>query len=171
MTTTPLWVPLVIAGLGVFGTVMGVVITQRRADHRETLQWERMRAREREQWAREDALRTFDQRSSCYLDFEDQLRSAALAVYDAQSGISSMLEDGWHTSVFQSLLRLQVFATPETTAAAVDAYDSLLRWAEASDTNSYHAEAAYDKAHDQYLAAIRRDLRIHVHGTDVDQSR
>jgi hypothetical protein len=171
MTTTPLWVPLVIAGLGLVGTVLGVVITQRRADYRETLQWERMRTREREQWAREDVLRTFEQRSSCYIDFEEQLRSTALAVYEAQSGIRPILDEDWQTPVFQSLLRLQVFATPETTAAAVNTYDSLLRWAEASDTNSYHAEATYDKAHDQYLAAIRRDLRIDVHGTGMDQSK
>lgn len=163
MTATPLWVPLVIAGLGLLGTLLGVVITQRRADHRETLQWERTRTQEREQWAREDVLRTFEQRSSCYIDFEEQLRLAALAVYEAQSGIRAMLDEDWQTSAFQSLLRLQIFATQETTAAAVDAYDSLLRWAEASDTNSYHAEATYDKAHDQYLASIRRDLRIDAH--------
>lgn len=171
MTTTPLWVLLVIAGLGLLGTVLGAVITQRKADRRETLQWERMRDREREQWAREDALRTFEQRSSRYMDFEEQLRSTAVAVYEAQSGVGPALEDGWQTPAFESLLRLQVFAMRETKTAAVNAYDSLLRWGEASVANSYHAEATYDKAHDQYLDAIRRDMRINIGGTDMDQSK
>jgi hypothetical protein len=171
MTTTPLWVPLVIAGLGVLGTVLGSVITQRRADHRETLQWDRTRTREREQWAREDVLRTFEQRSSCYMEFEEQIRSTALAVYEAQSGVNSMLDEDWQNSAFQSLLRLQVFAPPDTTAASLSVYDALLRWGEASRENSYHMEAFYDRAHDQYLAAIRRDLGITIHETDMDQSK
>jgi hypothetical protein len=43
--TTPLWVPLVVAALGVVGvvagTIGGVIITQRRSDRREALAWER----------------------------------------------------------------------------------------------------------------------------------
>lgn len=171
VTTTPLWVPLLIAGLGLLSAVLGAVITQRRADHRERLQWEQMRDREREQWDREDSLRTFDQRSNCYVDFEAQLRSTAVAVSDARSGIGAVLEDDWQSSTFQSLLRLQVFATPETTAAALAAYDSLLRWGDASDEDSYHFEAAYDKAHEQYLSAIRKDLRIDMRRSNPDQSK
>jgi hypothetical protein len=87
--STPLWVPLVIAVLGVLGTVvgtvLGVVLTQRRSDRREDLQWTRMREREREQFAREDSLRTFDQRRIAYLEFEELLRTAALAVSDTRS--------------------------------------------------------------------------------------
>jgi hypothetical protein len=171
--STPLWVPLVIAVLGVLGTVvgtvLGVVLTQRRSDRREDLQWTHMREREREQLAREDSLRTFDQRRIAYLEFEELLRTAALAVSDTRS--RSELDEEWQVPVFQSLLRLQVFATPATTAAAVAAYDALLRWGETtSEANSYHSEAAYDTAHDQYLAGIRKDLRIDSGGTDLDQS-
>lgn len=163
MGTTPLWVPLVIAVLGVLGsiggTVLGVVITQRRSDRRDALQWTRMREREREQLAREDSLRTFDQRRVSYLEFEELLKTTALAVSDTRS--RSQLDEEWQVPVFQSLLKLQVFATPATTAAAEAAYDALLRWGETtSEANSYHAEAAYDKAHDQYLSHIRKDLGI-----------
>ena len=63
MTTTPLWVPLVVAIIGlvatIVGTIAGVLITQRRSDRRETVAWERDRQRERDRWAREDAARTF----------------------------------------------------------------------------------------------------------------
>jgi hypothetical protein len=53
--TIPLWVPLVVAILGLIGTVSGaiagVVITQRRSDARDRA----ARKCERERWAREDA--------------------------------------------------------------------------------------------------------------------
>jgi hypothetical protein len=45
--TTPLWVPLLVAGLGllgtIIGTVSGVLITQRRSDRRELAAWERIK--------------------------------------------------------------------------------------------------------------------------------
>ncbi|MDQ2790066.1 MAG: hypothetical protein M3Y73_10250 [Actinomycetota bacterium] len=43
MSTTPLWVPLLVAVLGLLGTgggaLAGVLITQRRSDRRETAAW------------------------------------------------------------------------------------------------------------------------------------
>lgn len=64
MNTTPLWVPLFVAGLGLLGTIVGalggVVITQRRSDEREQAAWDREMQRER--WSREDEARTFEQR-------------------------------------------------------------------------------------------------------------
>jgi len=103
------------------------------------------------------------------LEFEELLRTAALAVSDTRS--RSELDEEWQVPVFQSLLRLQVFATPATTIAAVAAYDALLRWGETtSEENSYHSEAVYDKAHEQYLVRIRKDLRIDSGGPELDQS-
>ena len=73
VNTTPLWVPLVVAAIGLLGTfsgtIAGVLITQRRSDRREGLTWERERQRERDLWAREDALRTFEQRRDAYIGF------------------------------------------------------------------------------------------------------
>lgn len=158
---------LVIAALGLLSTLSGVVITQRSSNRRESQQWTRMREQQREQWAREDSLRTFEQRRICYLEFEEQLRSTALAVSYAQSGFSSALEDEWQVPVFQSLLRLQVFSTPEATQAASDAYDALLRWGGVDGINYPGAEADYDKAHDRYLAIIRKDLRVD-NGNEAD---
>jgi hypothetical protein len=152
--------PLLIAVLGLASTLLGVVITQRSSDRREAVQWTRMREREREQWAREDSLRTFEQRRTCYLEFEEQLVSTALKVSYAQDGFRSALEDEWQIPVFQSLLRLQVFSTGKATRAASEAYEALLRWGGVDGVNYPGAEADYDKAHDQYLAIIRRDLRV-----------
>ena len=100
MNTTPLWVPLVVAGIGLLGTIIGtiagVLITQRRSDRRERESWVRERERERERWAREDALRTFEQRRDAYIDFYESLREMARTAYDHGMGLSEppRKEDG-----------------------------------------------------------------------------
>ena len=49
MSPTPLWVPLLVAGLGIVatvaGTVSGVVLPRRKADQRDSLSWDRERKR------------------------------------------------------------------------------------------------------------------------------
>jgi hypothetical protein len=168
MTTTPLWVPLLIAALGVFGTisgtVAGVVITQRRSDRREDVQWNRMREHERERWAREDVLRTFDQRSSSYADFEEKLRLTALAVSQSQTRTGPDLEDDWQLSLFQSLLRLRVFASQDGAEAANSAYNALWHWGEMGNEDDavHETEFIYDEACERFVAVMRRDLRIDV---------
>ena len=51
MSPTPLWVPLLVAGLGIVGTVAGtvsgVVLPRRKADQRDSLSWDRERKRTR----------------------------------------------------------------------------------------------------------------------------
>jgi len=60
MNSTPLWLPLAVAGIGLLGTIVGtvtgVLIAQRRSDRREREVWQRERDRERQLWAHEDAL-------------------------------------------------------------------------------------------------------------------
>ncbi|PND54339.1 hypothetical protein CRM90_28415 [Mycobacterium sp. ENV421] len=81
MNTTPLWVPLVVAGLGLVGTAVaglgGVWFTQRRADKREAATWARETEREQARWVREDAARTFEFRRSAYVE----LYRAAFTVF------------------------------------------------------------------------------------------
>jgi hypothetical protein len=78
----PLWVPLVVAILGLIGTaggaIAGVVITQRRSDARDKTAWER----ERERWTREDAARTFELRREAYIEFYTAV-SAQRADFDS----------------------------------------------------------------------------------------
>jgi hypothetical protein len=89
---TPLWVPLVVAGLGLLGTITGtiggVLIAQRRSDRREATNWNRERERERERWAREDAARTFAHRREAYSDFYESLREMAFKAYNHGMGLS-----------------------------------------------------------------------------------
>jgi hypothetical protein len=71
--TTPIWVPLAVAVLGLLatagGAIAGVLITQRRSDRREDMAWSRERERKRERWARDDAARKFELRRSAYVEF------------------------------------------------------------------------------------------------------
>lgn len=72
---TPLWLPLVVAAVGIVGTLSGVWLTQRRADKREAIAWKREQERERDRWAREDVARTFEQRRSAYEEILTALRA------------------------------------------------------------------------------------------------
>jgi hypothetical protein len=86
VNTTPIWVPLVVAGIAVLGTlsggITGALITQRQADRREDKAWTRERQREREHWAREDEARTFEHRRETYVDFYESVKGLARRAYD-----------------------------------------------------------------------------------------
>ena len=86
MNSTPLWLPLAVAGIGllatIIGTVTGVLIAQRRSDLREREAWQRERDRERQLWAREDALRNFEQRRDTYVSFYETLRETVRNAYE-----------------------------------------------------------------------------------------
>jgi hypothetical protein len=80
------------------------------------------------------------------------------------SGSGPNLEDEWQLPAFHSLLRLQIFATPEAAAAANEAFNTLLKWGSAESryiTDCGHGdEALYDKAHERFTSILRRDLKI-----------
>src|SRR3954454_22785344 len=89
---TPLWVPLVIAGIGVISTLAGslggVLITQRRSDRRDDKIWQRERQREQGRWAREDRARTFEHRRDAYVDFYAHLTAIRPVAAARQRGTS-----------------------------------------------------------------------------------
>ena len=173
MTTTPLWVPLVIAGLAILGTiggtVAGVLITERRSDRREETNWNRERDRERQRWQREDEARTFDHRRVAYSDFYESLRSMARRVYDYGMGLSlndeGELPFDWQLPTFDRLQHLQLYATPSVAEAASDAYSAAWKWGhEASpgvdDAEFYRRQDEYNVAEIKLLALIREALSI-----------
>ena len=92
MTSTPLWVPLVVAGVGVAATLVagtvGSLITQHWSDRRETVTW----AREHERWAREDEARTFEQRRQSYVEFYEAVKALARTAYDHCYGFADERE-------------------------------------------------------------------------------
>ena len=79
----PWWLTLVVAGLGLVGTVTaglgGVIITQRASDRREEAARNAQTERERELWRREDKQRQEDRRK----DTDEQRVAAYLALLNA----------------------------------------------------------------------------------------
>lgn len=167
MTTTPLWVPLVVAGLGVLGTVVGtiagVLITQKRSDRREQANWNRERERERERWEREDAQRTFEQRRMVYVEFYESLQDMARQAYEFDIGVSEAEEIPFEFDppLFYRLQNLRVYATLAVTKAAENGYLACVRWhsdvggdGEADDEGM----AKYHESEQVLYREMRRDL-------------
>ncbi len=119
MSSVPLWVPLVVAALGFLGTVGaglgGVLITQRRSDRREGLAWQRERERERQQWKREDALRTFEHRREAYVTYyrelveqETRLNDHALSTVEDRRQAAVHISDDWGVDLQAALQELHI---------------------------------------------------------------
>ncbi|MGV0809882.1 hypothetical protein [Mycolicibacterium setense] len=129
MNTTPLWVPILVGGLGLFGTVIaglgGVWLTQRGADRREAVAWERQIEREHAQWAREDAARTFEFRRSAYVDFYQAAFAALmlLATYAGKITRREVYTDDPEVAARDADLQnaldvIQIYGTPKVLALA-----------------------------------------------------
>jgi len=177
VTSTPLWVPLVVAGIGLVGTILGtiagVLITQRRSDRRESEAWIRERERERERWAREDLLRNFEHRREVYTTFYETLREMARTAYGHGMGLSEPPPDEaegelpfeWNMLAARQHERLRVYASPEVLAAADDAYNACWRWGHLSrhgndDEAFYDRQDTFNAAELIFYDAIRRDLGL-----------
>jgi hypothetical protein len=98
MASTPLWVPLVVAALGVTGTFLAAYYTRRWADRREDQRWTRERQAEearwkrerderREQWEREDHARWMAERRLVYAEFLQRIDTWRWALVKAQGEI------------------------------------------------------------------------------------
>ena len=156
--TTPLWVPLLVAGIAVLGTlsgaIAGAVITQRQANRREDKTWARERERERESRAREDEARTFEHRREAYADFYEAVKAMARMAYAHGSGEGENprlarlagddpplpggdpplpggnppLPGDWYSEAFGKLSRLSLYADRRVAAAASTAYTAAWDW-------------------------------------------
>jgi hypothetical protein len=170
MNTTPLWVPLVVAGLGLVGTAVaglgGVWLTQRRADRREDLIWQRQLQREQSQWTREDAMRTFENRREAYLNAynslnkwgEDLVRYADDADDLKAAGLPA---DGG--SVRAALDAVEVYGSPMIVELSEDAREiaALLRY-EIDRTGEFSGDRLnrWVVAMKNLLKAIREEMGI-----------
>ncbi|MDG4778692.1 hypothetical protein O7614_03400 [Micromonospora sp. WMMD961] len=169
---TPLWVPLVVAVIGVLGTVAagvaGVLITQRRSDRRDDKTWQRDRQRERERWAREDEDRTFEHRRESYVSFYESLKVMALMAYEKGYGFHAEpeLPRDWNRQTFAHLNRLRIYGRPAVAMAAATAYNAAWRWGQyckhddLDDPMFHDGQERYDEAEFKLLLMIREDLGI-----------
>jgi hypothetical protein len=177
MSTTPLWVPLLVASLGIVGTVAGtvsgVVYAQRQADRRDALSWERERKREEQRWAREDLARTFEHRRNAYVEFYESLRDTTFMIYNHKMGLSQPVEGqdeppfDFQLPTYRKLQHLEVYATPFVVQPAKDAYDAAWKWGVGARFDQVDEKCAahqqrYDELEIVLLDTVRMDLGIPV---------
>lgn len=171
MTTTPLWLTLVVAALGPGSALFGVWLTQRRADKRDDATFVRELARERERWQREDQARTFENRRVAYAEFYESLRKTGVRIHDHGYGLSDdqdeegRLPADWQLDAWEKLQYLEIYASLRVSQLARNAYDTMYRWGDQArhdvlGTTHFDNEDVADAAKALLLTAIRADLKV-----------
>jgi hypothetical protein len=179
------WVPIVVAVLGILGVVTGQLINFRREDRR----WERERQREDVRWERErqrdvDAQwreRRFDVHVELLAAFREWEAALARAVADRAAGNDPAEPDtltAHANRVNEAVTTLTIFGPDKVAATADDVY---LEFRRLHDYALGHRELDKPHKHQPYLPIllmglrdeIRDTLRITVRGTpsDTDTAR
>jgi hypothetical protein len=164
---TPLWVPLVVGGLGLLGTLLaglgGVLITQRATVQREAASWQRQLEREREAWQRDDQVRTFDYRRQAYEDYFVALKAMDQDLHDAAKKQREPSEELF-IHLFNKLQIVYIYGTEPVTEVASSAWENARKWQAnpqpydyadpEADPYRYYVSAA------KLLQKIRDDLAV-----------
>ncbi|MEU6997211.1 hypothetical protein [Nonomuraea sp. NPDC046570] len=123
-----MWPQIVSGVIGGVLALLGVLVTQRRADRRELKQWERERERERQVWAREDVARSYDHRREAYIEFMQEWERHFNMVYNARysdSGYNPEPDHDWMDSLQERYVAVQLFGTEPARKKALEAMLSL----------------------------------------------
>lgn len=177
VNTTPVWVPLVVAALGFVstlgGALVGVIITQRRADKREQEARDAEFERERARWAREDAARTFDERRVAYIAFYEALRQVVTLVnsfFDEGADLSKLpLPCGWEGLLYRQLQHVEIYGSEAVVALAQRAFEittvwggTLRRSADDPTRVTHDEDLSYeaDGSPFTFISAVRKELGV-----------
>jgi hypothetical protein len=157
MGTTPLWVPLVVAGVAVIGTLAGVVFTQIWNSRQEERRWARESDQLREAQAREDLNRTYEHRRAAYVEFEqevdrmvDLLKRANREPIAPDDPVFKGLSDHWTL--------LSVYGTYEADTLAYQCRARLHLWGLHPDRGDL--ADGVNSARAQYVNQIRKELGV-----------
>jgi hypothetical protein len=143
MATTPLWVPLAVAGLAVAGTLAGVIFTQA---------WN-SRLEQRRQ-AREDLNRIYEHRRAAYVDFEAEVWRLR-RMFGGEDAEAAIFDDPRMAGLEDLLIVVHIYGTPEAVQLANKCFGAVHRLARREDTGY-----AIMHAQDEYLDQIRKDLGV-----------
>jgi hypothetical protein len=172
VSTTPLWVPIAVAGIGVAGTltagIAGGLLAQRWADRRDDKTWERERLREQMRWRREDEARTFEHRREVFEDFYQAVKALARKAYDHGYGFDDTpeLPFNWNADAAAKLQRVGIYVDRSSYIAAERAYDAAFWWGhhtkynEPDDPEFYEGQQKFDDAEFELLVLMRQALSI-----------
>jgi hypothetical protein len=160
MATTPLWVPLAVAGLAVVGTLAGVVFTQVWNSRLDERRWSRESERLREAQAREDVNRTYEHRRAAYVDFLQEFER----LYQQHAPF-----DGSAVKRLQGerLVAVQVYGTSEAWRLALNCQNAFMFGLVSHPEDASAFEACMD-AGAEFLHQVRRDLGV-PQGTPAEE--
>jgi hypothetical protein len=171
-STTPLWVPLLVAAIGVAGTLIagiaGALIAQRWSNQRDDKTWAREREREQDRWRREDEARTFEHRREAFEECYQAVKALARRAYDHGYGFDGTpeLPSDWHADAAAKLTRLGIYADRRAYAAASGAYGAAWSWGQNTvyddpdDPEFYERQQKFDDAEYDMLVLMRQALSI-----------
>lgn len=157
MGTTPLWVPLAVAGIAVIGTLAGVVFTQVWNSRLEERRWARENNRLLEAQAREDLNRTYDHRRAAYVEFQQEF-DRLVGLHWGSNREPIALNDPVYHQLTQRWTPIRVYGTYEADKLASKCLDKLQDWGVHPDRGDLADEAI--AAGIEYLFQIRRDLGV-----------
>lgn len=154
MATTPIWVPLVVALLG----LGGILYTQHRADRRADADRKRELEREKTRWAREDAARSYEHRRAAYADFikgfHRQWKALADATNEELGGRADYQAPPDYLDALRgNLFDIQIFGTENAAKLAGRAFLVL-------HNQVSHGEASPYSVLVPLMQEVRRDLSI-----------
>jgi hypothetical protein len=185
--STPLWVPLTIAVVGLTTTLGAAVLTQWWASRREDVRWGRERDDRQQQWLREDSLRWQQDRQQAYARFvavlfewDDHLSKARTArKMDMQYNMRTKLDwsevDRLRRAAHDELALVQFMAPRSVSEAA----GSAVTYREAFRVVYLEPEAIHIKELDEgwsrvhksrsvLLAAVRENLGLEIGPEDTE---
>lgn len=152
-------VPLIVALIGVFGTVLtalgsigAILFTQARADKRERERIVGERAWHLNTWAR-------DQRRAAHMAFlAEQHRLDHWMMMYTRVGLEGVAEprEDWASSLAELLLHVQVFGSQEAAVAALRLYKATLEL----ETGTVGAMARTEEALETYRQLVQQDLGL-----------
>jgi hypothetical protein len=140
--------PLIVALIGVGGTLLSPYLVYRRD-----------RTRERITWAREDAARSFELRHTSYADFLTKYLARAEEVGELRektndSSIEDQLPPSYWKDLVNSIPVLDMFGTREAAQRARECVTALKAYATGGDVPDVFTK------HRAFVLAIRKDLAI-----------
>jgi hypothetical protein len=163
MTSAPTWTPLIVAIVGVLGTLAAAVFAQVWQTRREAERWERERKREREIWIREDTRRYFDQEREAHMAFLREWQQIHINLWPYAKGQKQRNGDTGDplAALHPRFLDIVVFGTPEAKALADNCMATLRKWGQSEGgDNEIAARSAMTSAFDAYIRQIRIDLGV-----------
>ena len=149
------WAGLIGAGVGAAATFAGGWFSQRRADRREDMRWQRERERESDVRSHEDANRSYEERRRSYMEFMKDWneRSDTSFLGRLEDSASEPPED-YLGPLYYHLEQVRTFGSRRAGELASQAFDALRDYAYRD------GKLPQDGSLDALREQIRRDLGV-----------